>query len=197
MKRWKDWLFLGTLLFFGLSLINISFALVGVICMVLPFMMRLTARDKLWCKGYCPRASLFSKVLKPISLGIKAPDWLYTDKTKQLVLRLFCINLFFASMSTMMVFFGRIEPMNYVRFLMAFVVPIQLPQFITLNLPPFIIHFSYRIFSIMFTSSIIGIIIGILYRPRSWCAICPVQTLTTVKKTSIKATVVAIDTQKK
>lgn len=194
MKRWKDWLFLGTLLFFGLSLVNISFALVGVICMVLPFIMRLTARDKLWCKGYCPRASFFSKVLKPFSLGKKAPEWLYSAKTKRLVLNLFCINLYFASMSTVMVALGKLAPMAYVRFLMAFVVPIQLPQLITFDLPPFIEHLSYRVFSIMFTSTVIGIILGVLFKPRSWCAVCPIQTLTTVKKTTVQVAFNSIDT---
>ena len=73
----------------------------------------------------------------------------------------------------------RIPPMDYVRFLMAFPIPIELPQLLQINLPDALIHLSYRIFSVMFTSTVIGLTMGFLFRPRSWCGICPVQTLTT------------------
>ena len=174
-----NWLFLATLLFFGLSFVHISFGLLGLICAITPFLLAYKTNSKLWCKSYCPRASLFTKLFASISLNKKAPSWLYSKQTKRFVLNFFCINLVMISMSTTMVALDRIPPMDYVRFLMAFPIPIELPQLLQINLPDALIHLSYRIFSVMFTSTVIGLTMGFLFRPRSWCGICPVQTLTT------------------
>jgi hypothetical protein len=177
-----DWLFIGTLAFFSLGMVHIIFSWLGVICMVTPFIMAARSGKKPWCTTpYCPRAHFFTRFLNRYSLKKKAPEGLFSEKTKQLVLRLFCINLFFASMSTLMVYLGRLEPMLYVRFLMAFPMPFDLPQLLELNLPQFLVHVSYRLYSIMFTSTIIGVGLGLIYKPRTWCGICPIQTLTTVK----------------
>lgn len=177
--KWMDWLFLGTLLFFILGMVHISLALLGFICMVTPFVMALKTRKRLWCSGYCPRAALFTKLLSKVSLGLKPPKWLFTANTKQLVIGFFCINLGFVVMSTVMVALDRVAPMAFIRFLIFFQVPLELPQLLDLNVPDFITHLGYRIYSIMFTSTVIGLLLGFLYKPRTWCAVCPIQTLTT------------------
>ena len=158
--------------------------MLGLICAVTPFALAYKKRETVWCKSYCPRASFFTKFFRKISLTKKAPSWLYTQKTKRFVQNFFCINLMMMTLSTVMVALGKMPPMDYVRFLMAFPMPIELPQLIQINTPDALLHFSYRIFSIMFTSTLIGSVMGLLYRPRSWCGICPVQTLT---KTMIKS----------
>lgn len=43
---------------------------------------------------------------------------------------------------------------------------------------PWIAQFSYGFYSLMLTSTIIGIIVMILYKPRSWCTFCPMGTMT-------------------
>lgn len=177
-----DWLFLGTIAFFTLGMVHIVFSWLGIICMVTPFIMAAQTGKKPWCnQPYCPRAHFFNRFLSRFSLKRKAPKGLFSEKTKNLVLRLFCINLFFAGMSTLMVYLGRLEPMLYLRFLMAFPMPFDLPQLLQLNLPEYLIHASYRLYSIMFTSTIVGVGLGLIYKPRTWCGICPIQTLTTQK----------------
>ena len=84
-------------------------------------------------------------------------------------------------MSTIIVGLGRVEAMDLLRFLIAFPIPFDMPQLIIINLPDFIIHFSYRVYSIMLTSVVIGSILGIIYKPRTWCSICPISTLTSKK----------------
>jgi hypothetical protein len=180
MKRnLTDWIFLGTILFFLLSFVNILFAWLGLICMITPFIMAYKTGKKPWCTSYCPRSSLFTKALSKISLGKNPPKGLLTKETGKFVIQLFCINLFFATMSTFMVASGRMPPMLYPRFFVVIPIPVALPQLIEIAAPAFLVHASYRIFSIMMTSTIIGLVLGILYRPRAWCAICPIQTLTT------------------
>ncbi|HAS72931.1 MAG TPA: hypothetical protein DCS67_02170 [Clostridiales bacterium UBA8960] len=177
--KWIDWIFMGTLMFFVLSMVHISLALVGFICMLTPFVLYMKTRKKLWCTTYCPRAALFTKMLSKASLGMTPPTWLFSAKTKRMVVNFFCINLLFVVMSTVMVSMGRFEPMAYIRFLIAFPLPVQLPQLFSWVVPDVITHLGYRIFSVMFTSTVVGLVIGIMYKPRTWCGICPVQTLTT------------------
>ena len=177
-KNLLDGLFIGTILFFVLGMIHITLAVLGIICMVLPFLLRAWSGKKLWCTTYCPRASLFNKLLKPISLHLKSPKWLFSKKAKKAVLIFFFINLFFITMSTLMVALGRIEPMLYLRLFIAFKIPLALPQFITIDAPQYLMHLGYRFYSVMLTTTMVGLILGILYRPRAWCNICPIQTLT-------------------
>jgi hypothetical protein len=63
-------------------------------------------------------------------------------------------------------------------------VPFELPQLLHFTVSPVVLHLSYRLYSIMFSSTLVGLTLAILYMPRTWCSICPVQTMVTdiVKK---------------
>lgn len=178
MKNWQNQLFFITIGFFFVGLIHISFAMIGLLCFVIPFIQYHKYKDKIWCKYYCPRAGYFNQVIKKINIGLKPPKWLSGKSLKKGVVIYFGMNLFFATMSTIMVTIGRIEPIEFVRFLIAFQIPIKLPQLLTLEVASPIIHLSYRVYSMMFTSAVIGSLLGILFRPRTWCGLCPVNTLT-------------------
>ncbi len=181
MKDYKNSLYWVTLLFFALGMIHISFSVIGLLCFTLPFYQYYKHKDKVWCKYYCPRAGLFNMLLTQISLKKPMPKWLKGKRIKKIVVIYFAINVFFATMSTIMVSLGKVPPFDYVRVLMVFRAPFTLPQLLDLSLPNGFIHFSYRIYSMMFTSVIIGLTLGFIYKPRTWCAICPIQTLTTKK----------------
>lgn len=171
-------LFWITILFFILGMIHISFSIIGLLCFVLPFIMYYRSKDRVWCKYYCPRAGMFTKILTKFSLHLKLPKWLKGRRIKKIVVYYFGINIFFATMSTIMTSIGRIQMLDYVRFMIVFRAPFTLPQLLTINLPDGLIHMSYRIYSMMFTSVIFGIVLGVLYLPRAWCLICPIQSLT-------------------
>ncbi|MDK2867101.1 MAG: hypothetical protein PWP51_2167 [Clostridiales bacterium] len=179
-----DYLFIGTIAFFALSLINIVFAWLGLVCMSTPFMLAARSHKNLWCRSYCPRSRFFMKVITPISLKRPMPKMLRSPKTRRHIITFFCINLMMIVLSTLNVANGSMAPMAFVRFLMFFQMPFELPQLWHITVSPVVLHLSYRLYSIMFSSTVIGIILAILYMPRSWCAICPVQTLVTdiVKK---------------
>lgn len=38
--------------------------------------------------------------------------------------------------------------------------------------------FSFGFYSLMLTSTLIGLIVMLLYKPRSWCTFCPMGTMT-------------------
>ena len=46
------------------------------------------------------------------------------------------------------------------------------------NIPAWIAQFSFGFYSLMLTSTLIGLIVIVLYKPRTWCAFCPMGTMT-------------------
>lgn len=179
MKNIQNQLFGITLMVLLLGLIHISLAIIGALCFVIPFVLYLRYRDKVWCKYVCPRAGYFNRVIGKISLNRKPPRFMTKSFFKDAVVTYFTVNLIMVIMSTVMVSLGRIYPLEQLRFLIIFPVNLELPQLLNFQVAPPILHLGYRVYSMMLSSLTIGSILGILYRPRTWCAICPVNTLTT------------------
>jgi len=46
--------------------------------------------------------------------------------------------------------------------------------------PGWVVHLGFRAYSMMVTTTIIGLLVGYLYRPKSWCVICPMGTLSSL-----------------
>ncbi|PKM93761.1 MAG: hypothetical protein CVU84_14360 [Firmicutes bacterium HGW-Firmicutes-1] len=197
--RNHKYLFLISLLYFILGFINIHFALLGFFCMIIPFILLFKTKKKTWCQGYCPRASLYTacgrvNVTKPPhSLRFrnrmqaskyssrKTPQSFIHGNVKWLILSYFGINLFFLTMTTLRVGNGIMPPMAYIRFLLFFQIPVEMPQLIELNhLAPWITHLAYRFYSMMMTTTVIGLILAFIYKPRTWCTICPIATVSDV-----------------
>ena len=43
---------------------------------------------------------------------------------------------------------------------------------------PWVAQFAFGFYSVMLTSSLLGLITMVLYKPRSWCVYCPMGTMT-------------------
>ena len=43
---------------------------------------------------------------------------------------------------------------------------------------PWVAQFAFGFYSMMLTSTILGIVTMILYKPKSWCVYCPMGTMT-------------------
>lgn len=169
-------LYLFTILLFTLGFFNIIFAWLGFICLITPFILLALTGNKIWCRSFCPRADFLTVILKGRSRGRALPKWF--GRARTIFLIYFGINLFILLMSTLMVLKGSREAVNNVRFLIAFELPWDMPQLINIpSIPQWAIHLSFRIYSMMFTTTVIGLIIGYIYKPRTWCSICPVNTL--------------------
>lgn len=181
-KNWTNYFYIITISFFTLGFFNIIFAWLGFICMILPFILLARDKKKTWCQNYCPRASLFQKLFKGRSLsGKTGPDWLIRGKAKWVMLGYFSINLFVLTMSTVMVFKGRREALENIRFLLVFQFPWDIPQLLNLGtMPNWIAHLSFRIYSMMFTTTVLGLILSWIFKPRTWCTICPINTISDI-----------------
>ena len=168
-------LFFITLLYFSLGFVSIPFALLAFACMAIPFILLTIHKEKIWCHTYCPRASL-------IMMTGKKRDWkpvpkqLTLKKLQKIMLWYFGLNLLFITGSTTQIALGNMESMEYIRLFI--VIPLfELPQLVNIATLPFILHLSYRLYSMMLSSTLLGLILSRMYRPRSWCAICPVGNL--------------------
>lgn len=174
--------FLITISFFLMGFVNIHFSLLAMVCMTLPIILLLKDRKKTWCQGYCPRASLYSTCGKKKNWsGLKTPQFFIKGNMKWIMLAYFCISLTFILMSTISVAKGMRLPMEHLRFLILIPLPFEMPQlFDIMNIAPWLTHLSFRFYSMMMTTTFLGLILALVYKPRTWCTICPIATVSDV-----------------
>lgn len=109
--------------------------------------------------------------------GKVGPNWLTRGKAKWFVFGYFIFNLFVLAMSTIMVFKGKRLPVESIRFLLAFKMPWDMPNLLDLGpFPVWVVHLSFRIYSMMFTTTVLGFILAWVFKPRTWCTVCPINT---------------------
>jgi hypothetical protein len=167
-------LYLITILYFSLGFVSILFGLAALLCMTIPFVLLAKNGQKVWCHHYCPRASLTTMV------GTKrwrvVPKMFTDGYLRRLMLWYFGLNLLFITGSTLQISMGNMAPMPYIRLFIA--IPLwPLPQLVPLIAEDWLIHLSYRLYSMMLSSTVLGIAFARIWRPRVWCAVCPVGTL--------------------
>ncbi|MDY0288168.1 MAG: 4Fe-4S binding protein [Sphaerochaeta sp.] len=167
--------FVITLLYFALGFVSILFGLLAVACMAIPFILLARYKKKVWCSTYCPRASLLMKT-GTIKRTRRIPLQFSNGTLKKAMLWYFGLNLLFITGSTIQVAMGNMASMEYIRLFIAIPL-VPLPQLVALQAPAAILHLSYRLYSMMLSSTLLGIALSQIFRPRIWCAICPVGTL--------------------
>ncbi len=175
----SKYLFLITLTYFALGFINIHFALLGIVCMALPIILLFKNNKKTWCQKYCPRSSLYTTCgnIKG-KRSLKTPNFFIKGPMKWLMLGYFGISLMIIILSTIGVSQGK-PPMDYLRFLLIF--PLKgMPQLFDIASPTWILHLSYRFYSMMMTTTTLGLILALIFKPRTWCTICPIATVSDV-----------------
>lgn len=175
-------LFLFTISYFLLGFVNIHFALLGIICMTLPIVLLIKDRKKTWCQGYCPRASLYTACGRSKWWNSRnTPLFFVKGKMKWIMLAYFGISLTFIILSTIGVARGMRPAMEYLRFLIIIPIPARLPQLLNFISPlTWLTHLSYRFYSMMMTTTLLGLLLALIYKPRTWCTICPIGTISNV-----------------
>jgi len=144
----------------------------------MPFVFVIKDNKRTWCQSYCPRSNLFTRLFSRIGAHRTAPKWLIHGTGKRIMLTYFSINFFMICLSTLMVFMDNREPLEKVRFLMAFQLPWNMPNLLDIGvMPDWVVHLGFRVYSMMFTTTIIGLLLSYIYKARTWCAICPMGTL--------------------
>lgn len=126
-KKWYDYLWIWSILYFTLGFFNILFAWLGMIDFLVPLFIALLGGNKAfqtWLVG--SGAQSLREVVK-LFWTFKVPwGWAYSAT----------------------------------------------------NIPAWIAQYSFGFYSIMLTSTLIGLIVMVLYKPRTWCSFCPMGTMT-------------------
>ncbi|HWP80988.1 MAG TPA: hypothetical protein VN446_10155 [Candidatus Acidoferrum sp.] len=178
-KGWNDYMWLLSALYLALGFFNILFAWLGLLCFFIPLLIAICGGGKAYCNRYCGRGQLFSVLGSELGLSRKK------DPPKFLASRWFRYGFlaFFLTMfaqmlwNTWLVFAGTNGLRQVVTLLWSF----KLPWHWAYHggaLPQWAAQFAFGFYSVMLTSTVLGALTMVLYKPRTWCACCPMGTMT-------------------
>lgn len=178
-KHWYNYLWVYSILYLILGVYNIFFAWLGVIEFAVPLIIALFGGDKLFCNHFCGKGQLFNLLGKDLKLSKnrKPPLFLSSTWFRYGFLMFFMTMFVLMLITTFKVFLGEKELKEIVTILWSFKIPWGFAYKNT-NLSPWIAQFAFGMYSIMLTSSIIGFITMLVFRPRTWCVYCPMGTMT-------------------
>ena len=178
-RRWYDYLWIWTIIYFALGFFNIVFAWLGMIDFMVPVLIALFGGDKWFCNNLCGRGQLLTVLgeKKKLSRNRPAPGWI-SSKAFRYGFLVFFLTMFGNMLfQTWLVFSGAASLRQAVKLFWTFRVPWSFAYTPGL-VPDWIAQYSFGFYSIMLTSTLIGLIVMALYRPRTWCSFCPMGTMT-------------------
>ena len=178
-KHWNDYLWIWTILYFALGFFNILFAWLGLIDFLVPLLIAVFGGSKAFCNRYCGRGQLLSLLggRMKCSRCRPTPRWMSAKGFRHGFLVFFLTmfgNLIF---QTWLVGSGAATLREVLKLFWTFRVPWGW-AYTAGTVPAWVAQFSFGFYSLMLTSTLIGLIVMRLYRPRTWCAFCPMGTMT-------------------
>lgn len=178
-KRWYDYLWIASLLYLILGFFNILFAWLGLLCFLIPLILALAGADKAYCNRYCGRGQLFALLGGRFGLSRKAapPRFLSSRWFRYGFLAFFMVMFCLMLWNTYLVFAGAQSLRQVVTLLWTFRLPWHWAYHQT-AVAPWVFQFAYGFYSVMLTSTVLGLVTMVLCKPRSWCVYCPMGTMT-------------------
>lgn len=176
-KHWYDFLWIVELLYLTLGLFNILFAWLGMLFFTIPLLIAIIGGNKAYCNHYCGRGQLLGLLGHKLKISRHAapPAFLRSRWFRYGFLTFFMVMFGFMLFSTYRVFTG--APLSQtVTLLWVFKLPWQWAE--VSFVAPWIAQFAFGFFGVMLTSTLLGLITMIFFRPRTWCVYCPMGTMT-------------------
>ena len=172
-KRWYDYLWIASSVYFLLGFVNILFAWFGLVCFFLPLIISVAGGGKAYCNRYCGRGQLFALLGGRLGLSRKKdpPKFLRSKWFRYGFLAFFFIMFFQMLWNTWLVFEGAQGLHQVVKLLWTIKLPWQW-AYHGETVAPWAVQFSFGFYSIMLTSTVLGIITMAFFKPRSWCVYC-------------------------
>lgn len=177
-KRWYDYLWIASAIYLILGFFNILFAWLGLLCFFIPLIMAIIGKEKGYCNRYCGRGQLFSLIGGRFGLSRKkdVPRWLKSKWFRYGFLIFFFAMFFQMLWTTWLVFSGATDLKQVVTLLWTFKLPWHWAYYG--GTAPWVAQFAFGFYSVMLTSTILGLLTMVLFKPRSWCVYCPMGTMT-------------------
>lgn len=178
-KKWYDYLWIVSLTYLVLGFFNILFAWLGLLCFFIPLIMAAAGGKKGYCGRYCGRGQLFSLLGGRFGLSHRKdmPGWMKSSVFRYGFLTFFMIMFFSMIWNTYLVFTGAESLKQVVTLLWTFRLPWHWAYHGTL-ISDGVAQFAFGFYSVMLTSTILGLVTMVLFKPRSWCIYCPMGTMT-------------------
>ena len=178
-KRWYDYLWIWSILYFALGFFNILFAWLGMIDFLLPLLLAIFGGNKFFCNRLCGRGQLFALVGGRLgcSRGKSAPRWLSSPGFRYGFLLFFLAMFGNMVFQTWLVAAGASSLREAIKLFWTIRVPWGW-TYTAGTVPGWVAQFSFGFYSLMLTSLLLGLIAMVLFKPRTWCAFCPMGTMT-------------------
>ena len=176
-KKWYQYLWIIELLYLVLGLFNILFAWIGMLFFTIPLLLAVFGGGKIYCNRYCGRGQLLGILGERLKLSRNAapPRFLRSPWFRYGFLTFFMIMFGLMIYSTYQVFAG--APLKEtVTLLWIFKLPWQWAD--VHMVAPWFAQFAFGFFGVMLTSTVLGLLTMLFFRPRSWCVYCPMGTMT-------------------
>jgi hypothetical protein len=177
-KAWYEYLYIVSVVYLLLGIFNILFAWIGIICFTIPVLISSFGGGKTYCNKYCGRGQLLYLLCTKYKLSRNKPipNFLKSKWFRYGFLTFFMFMFANMIFSTYLVFAGTRYVKEVITILWIWKMPWQWVN--TSFVPPWIAQFAFGFYSMMLTSTILGVITMLLYKPRSWCVYCPMGTMT-------------------
>ena len=177
-KHWYDYLWVLSLTYLVLGFFNILFAWLGLLCFFIPLLIAIIGRNKGYCNRYCGRGQLFALVGGRFGLSRRkdVPRWLKSKAFRYGFLIFFFVMFFQMLWTTFLVFSGAQDLRQVVTLLWTFRLPWHWAY--SGGVTPWVAQFAFGFYSVMLTSTVLGLVTMVLFKPRSWCVYCPMGTMT-------------------
>lgn len=177
-KTWKDYMWIVSALYLTLGIFNILFAWLGLLCFSIPLLISIFGGGKTYCNVYCGRGQMLDLMGNKLKMSRQKsiPHFLKTKAFRYGFLIFFMVMFGNMIFSTYLVFEGTKNMKEVVTILWTFKMTWNWVD--TSIFQPWIAQFAFGFYSVMLTSTILGVITMILYKPKSWCVYCPMGTMT-------------------
>ena len=177
-KKWYDYLWIFSTVYIALGFFNILFAWLGMICFITPLAISIIKGNKAYCNRYCGRGQLFALLggRFGLSRNKNMPKWMRSPYFRYGFLAFFLTMFGIMIFNTYLVFAGA-ELKQVVTLLWTFKLPWHWAYHGTI-IAPWVAQYAFGFYSVMLTSTLLGIVTMVLFKPRSWCVYCPMGTMT-------------------
>lgn len=178
-KKWYDYLWITSIIYLVLGFVNILFAWLGMICFSVPLIISLVKGNKAYCNKYCGKGQMFAVLGNRLKLSRNKdiPKFLRKKWFRYGFLAFFLTMFGTMFFYTYLVFKGTNNLKEVVTLLWTFKLPWHWAHH-SQGVTPWIAQFAFGFYSMMLTSTVLGVVTMILYKPKSWCVYCPMGTMT-------------------
>jgi len=178
-KQWYDYLWIVSVIYLILGFVNIMFAWIGLICFLIPLLMAAVGGNKRYCNRYCGRGQLLSILGEKLRLsrGKDIPGFIKSKGFRYGFLIFFLVMFGNMLFTTYLVFHQATNLKEIVTLLWTFKLPWGW-AYHEGGIPAWMVQFAFGFYSVMLTSTLLGLVTMVLYKPRAWCVYCPMGTMT-------------------